>query len=141
MSTSAAYAHARTRGPTTKQGVVAKSYFENANKMRASMEAGATPQPQVPTQYSPFALFGLGAHYGLGNWLECPPGTPAAGFDQPTCDAEWGVRSSPGKFGFYPWTNLHHDFFGVMGVFNERGGPFFASKQSGTASKPPWCVR
>ena len=93
------------------------AYFNDSVKMRALMEADATPQPQVPIQYSPFAVFGMGAHYGLGNWLECPPGTPANVFDE-TCDPDWGVRSSAGAFGFYPWINLHHDFFGVMGVFN-----------------------
>ena len=59
--------------------------------------------------------FGFEAHYGFGNWIECPPGTATGGFG-PDCLAS-GVHSSPGKFGFYPWVDRSNGYYGILGAY------------------------
>lgn len=59
---------------------------------------------------SPLSLappFGLGEdwRYGLGNWLECEPGT--------SCSSA-GRNSSPGAFGAYPFIDFSNGYFGIL---------------------------
>jgi len=72
----------------------------------ALMTAQATePYPDAEIGVSPFAKVGLDFHYGLANWLECPP--PAT-----NC----AVQSSPGAFGFTPWVDRDGGYYAMIAM-------------------------
>jgi CubicO group peptidase (beta-lactamase class C family) len=63
------------------------------------------PFPNAEIGSSPFESIGLDFHYGLANWLECPP--PAT-----NCP----VQSSPGAFGFTPWVDRNGGYYAIIGM-------------------------
>ena len=68
------------------------------------------PYPDAVIGSSPVKHVGLGYHYGLASWLQCP--SPAV-----NC----GVQSSPGAFGFTPWVDRPGGYYAIIGM--EVGGP------------------
>ena len=63
------------------------------------------PYPKAVIGDSPVGQIGLDYHYGLANWLECPP--PAV-----NCP----VQSSPGAFGFTPWVDRTGGYYAILGM-------------------------
>jgi len=63
------------------------------------------PYPNAVIGNSPFEDSGLDFHYGLANWLECPP--PAT-----NCP----VQSSPGAFGFTPWVDRDGGYYAMIAM-------------------------
>ena len=63
------------------------------------------PYPDAVIGSSPVKQVGLDYHYGLANWLLCPP--PAS-----QCD----VQSSPGAFGFTPWVDRPGGYYAILGM-------------------------
>ncbi len=63
------------------------------------------PYPKAEIGNSPVGRLGLEYHYGLANWLECPP--PAV-----NC----GVQSSPGVFGFTPWVDRPGGYYAILAL-------------------------
>lgn len=63
------------------------------------------PYPNAVIGSSPVKNVGLEYHYGLANWLLCPP--PATG-----CP----VQSSPGAFGFTPWVDRPGGYYAILGM-------------------------
>ena len=63
------------------------------------------PYPDAVIGDSPVGRIGLEYHYGLANWLECPP--PAV-----ACP----VQSSPGAFGFTPWVDRSGGYYAILGM-------------------------
>jgi CubicO group peptidase (beta-lactamase class C family) len=68
------------------------------------------PYPDAVIGSSPVKRIGLDFHYGLANWLQCPP--PAV-----NC----AIQSSPGAFGFTPWVDRPGGYYAIIGM--EAGGP------------------
>lgn len=60
-------------------------------------------------EYSPYMEnFGLGYHYGFGNWRECDsPEVPDA------CDANLRI-SSTGAFGWAPWIDINNGYAAII---------------------------
>ncbi len=72
----------------------------------ALFSAQATePYPNAGIGSSPVKQVGLNYHYGLANWLLCPP--PAS---------ECAVQSSPGAFGFTPWVDRPGGYYAILGM-------------------------
>jgi serine-type D-Ala-D-Ala carboxypeptidase/endopeptidase len=63
------------------------------------------PYPKAVIGDSPMQRVGLDYHYGLANWLECPP--PAV-----NCP----VQTSPGAFGFTPWVDRDGGYYAILGM-------------------------
>jgi serine-type D-Ala-D-Ala carboxypeptidase/endopeptidase len=94
----------------------------------ALFSAQATePYPNAVIGLSPFANAGLGFHYGLTAWLECPP--PAV-----NCT----VLSSPGAFGFTPWFDRAGGYYAIvaMEVTESQSGIVAFSVQLAQDLKP-----
>jgi CubicO group peptidase (beta-lactamase class C family) len=63
------------------------------------------PYPNAVIGDTPVGRIGLDYHYGLANWLMCPP--PAS---------ECPVQSSPGAFGFTPWVDRAGGYYAILGM-------------------------
>jgi len=63
------------------------------------------PYPKAVIGDSPVQRVGLDYHYGLANWLECPP--PAV---------KCPVQASPGAFGFTPWVDRAGGYYAILGM-------------------------
>lgn len=63
------------------------------------------PYPKAVIGDSPMQRIGLDYHYGLANWLMCPP--PAL-----NCP----VQTSPGAFGFTPWVDRIGGYYAILGM-------------------------
>jgi CubicO group peptidase (beta-lactamase class C family) len=63
------------------------------------------PYPDAVIGDTPVGRIGLEYHYGLANWLECPP---------PAVDCP--VQSSPGAFGFTPWVDRPGGYYAILGM-------------------------
>ena len=63
------------------------------------------PYPNAVIGDTPVGRIGLEYHYGLANWLECPP---------PAVDCP--VQSSPGAFGFTPWVDRAGGYYAILGM-------------------------
>ena len=63
------------------------------------------PFPNAVIGDTPVGRIGLDYHYGLANWLMCPP--PAV-----NCP----VQSSPGAFGFTPWVDRTGGYYAILGM-------------------------
>ena len=61
--------------------------------------------PKAVIGDSPMQRVGLAYHYGLANWLECPP---------PAVDCP--VQTSPGAFGFTPWVDRAGGYYAILGM-------------------------
>jgi len=68
-------------------------------------EQATEPYPNAVIGDTPVGRIGLDYHYGLANWLECPP--PAV-----NCP----VQSSPGAFGFTPWVDREGGYYAIIGM-------------------------
>ena len=85
------------------------------------------PYPKAVIGDSPMQRVGLDYHYGLANWLECPP--PAV-----NCP----VQTSPGAFGFTPWVDrdwrlLRHPRHGPRRPAHRRGEVLGAAGRAAAA--------
>jgi CubicO group peptidase (beta-lactamase class C family) len=63
------------------------------------------PHPKAAIGDSPVQRVGLDYHYGLANWLLCPP---------PAVDCP--VQASPGAFGFTPWVDRLGGYYAILGM-------------------------
>ena len=63
-------------------------------------------------------------HYSLGHWIE----------DDPVVGD--GAFSSPGAFGFYPWIDSSHSYYGIVARFSPLGA--FPSVQCGRLIRKAW---
>ena len=79
--------------------------------------------------YSPLVLMNQEWHYGYGLWVECH-------FKnwQQNC-SNFGIYSSPGMNGFYPWIDRLHGYFAIIGTFNPQH-PFSTSTTLGQQLQP-----
>lgn len=65
--------------------------------------------PGTYIEYSPYMkTFGLGYHYGFGNWRECDSPELAD-----ACDVSLRI-SSTGAFGWAPWIDINNDYAAVI---------------------------
>ena len=66
--------------------------------------------------YSPYVKLKMhAAEYCYGNWAECP--SAMYGTWPASCDGS-SLRSSCGKFGFYPWWDVKNDYYGLVGMYS-----------------------
>lgn len=72
------------------------------------MAVDRTPSGQVTLAHSPLTEAGREWHYGYGLWRECPEEIFSA-----AC-VEHVRISSPGAYGFYPWIDRRHEYWGVL---------------------------
>jgi len=86
-------------------------------------EQATEPYPDAVIGDTPVGRIGLNYHYGLANWLQCPP--PAM-----NCP----VQSSPGAFGFTPWVDRAGDYYAILGM--DVGGMDVGGKKRTGVVKP-----
>lgn len=67
---------------------------------------------------------GLDWHYGFGFWKECD----LASY-QPECDVTPTI-SSPGAFGFTPWIDFEHEYWGIVAFEETRSSTFTPAEAS-----------
>jgi CubicO group peptidase (beta-lactamase class C family) len=72
----------------------------------------------VTIAYSPAPGYGWEWHYAFGHWVECNSSTFT-----PVCSTdEYHMRSSAGAFGFYPFIDRTHNYYGVLSTMGSTGG-------------------
>lgn len=65
-------------------------------------------------------------HYSLGHWVE---GDPRVG---------GGAYSSPGAFGFYPWTDASWRFYGIVARHALKPKAYYESVRCGRLIRKAW---
>jgi len=70
-----------------------------------------TPSASTEIVFSPYQALFREFHYGFGQFIDCPPGVFR--WDEERC-SNYGMISSQGRFGFYPFLSLRYGYYGVI---------------------------